>query len=96
MQTKKIEARVDRLTNTAQQMIGKMLPGLLNVEFCCKRHMVGSEFGVKMNSTFQADGGGVMLTFAHSIQTEHRLNAKVLSIVPVPCASLYDHSPTIF
>ncbi len=36
-----------RLTNIGQQKIGKTLPGLMSLDFCCDIQMVGSEFGVK-------------------------------------------------
>ncbi len=39
--------RKRRLTKIGQYNIGKTLPGLMSLDFCCDIQMVGSEFGVK-------------------------------------------------
>ncbi len=36
-----------RLTKIGQKKIGKTLPGLTSLDYCCDIQMVGSEFGVK-------------------------------------------------
>ncbi len=36
-----------RYTKIGQKKIGKTLPGLMSLDFCCKIQMVGSEFGIK-------------------------------------------------
>jgi len=50
-----------------QYKIGKTLPGLMSLDFCCNIQMVGSEFAVKnmkawiQPATVEAGGGGVMV-----------------------------------
>ncbi len=59
-----------RITKIGQSKIGKTLPGLMSLDFCCDIQMVASEFDCKdhesmdpswLVSTVQADGGGVMV-----------------------------------
>ncbi len=49
-------------------MIGKTLPGLMSLDFCCDIHMVGSELGINnmkawIHSALSQwfSGGGVMV-----------------------------------
>ena len=90
-----------RLTKTGQFKTGKMLPGLINLDFQCDMQMIGTEFG-KNNmdpscfvSMVQAGSGGLMvwlISLRHVVHIEHCLNATVyLNIVaPLGCGGLGD------
>ncbi len=75
------------LTKIGQWKIGKTMPGLMSLDFCCDIQMVGSESG-NMKATVQT-GGGVMVwgifswhTLDPLVPVEHRFNATAyLSIV---------------
>ncbi len=44
---RKQRLQFDRLTKFGQQKIGKTLPGLMSLDFCCNIQRVGSDFRVK-------------------------------------------------
>ncbi len=91
----------------AQQKIGKTLPGLMSLYFCCDIQMVGSEFGVKnilpcLNGSgwwWWCNGvGDIFLAHFGPLRTNWALFKRhsLPEYCCWPCTSLYDYSVPIF